>query len=270
MANRHGRSDTASMDDDRKQALESFSNHVRGCVDRAAAFGELFGDLEQAHLQGRAVQTDLNAVFEESDALATVARLDVNDSLEGGLEDAVEHGFLQPAEREAFDELWDDIDWIAPGIRAFDSERSGSPRHWTGKDIGFDTVQGELVVEHTLEYGVDTVHRLRIPAETFFLDSVQRLQMVSRILPMALQKGDLDPEALARILDTQSDLKEVLERLSQVAPDDQDEQEKDDSAGDDVAQELAALFGEAAGDESESDSNSDERIERDSATLGFE
>ena len=219
MANRHGRSETASVDDDRRQALESFSNHVRTCLDRAAAFRELFGDLEQAHLQGRAVQTDLNAVFEESDALATVARLDVNDNLESALEDAVEYGFLQPAEREAFDGLWDDLDWIAPGIRAFESERAGGPRHWTGKDIGFDTVQGELVVEHTLEYGVDTVHRLRIPTETFFVDSVQRLQMVSRILPVALQKEDLDPEALARILDTRSDLEEILKRLSQVAPD---------------------------------------------------
>ena len=35
-----------------------------------------------------------------------------------------------------------------------------------------------------------------------------------------------------------------------------------------MAQELAALFGEAAGDESES--NWDERTERDSASLGFE
>jgi hypothetical protein len=270
MANRHGRSDTASVDEDQRQALESFSDHVRACVDRATAFGELFSDLEQAHIQGQAVQTDLNAVFEESDSLATIARLDLGDSLEGGLDDAVEHGLLQPTEREAFDELWDDIDWIAPGVRAFDSERSGDPRHWTGKDISFDTVQGELVVEHTLEYGVDTVHRLRIPVKKFFLDSVQRLQMISRVLPVALEKGDLDPEALARIVDTQSDLVEVIEQLDQVAPDGGDEQGQDDSAGDDVAQELAALFGEAAGEEGESDSDPDDQTERDGASLGFE
>lgn len=217
MANRHDHADEGN--EQKRRALERLVENVEDCLGQASALTSVLGELERSRLRGAPVQDELNTVFDECEALVSVARFAQSGTLEPALEDAVDYGLLEPAEHERFESFWSDVGWIAPGVQAYVTDRDGAPKHWTDKDISFETVHGELVIEHTIEYGVDTVHRIQVPPETLFADSVQRLQVVAQVLPAAIEKDDVDRDAIEQILETRSDLADVLEQLAELAPD---------------------------------------------------
>jgi hypothetical protein len=215
MANRHD--EAGEQDEQKQQALKQLAEDVRNTLRHRSALEDLLGDLEQSHLQGDHVQGELNAIFEECESLFMMARFEQAGELQTALEDATEYDLLESTKREEFESMWSQIEWIAPGVQAYQNEHEGTPRHWTDKDISFDQVHGELVIEHTIKYGVDTVHRIRVPAAKLFSDSVQRLQLIARILPTAIKKDDLTADSLEQILDTQSDLESVLDTLAEIS-----------------------------------------------------
>lgn len=262
MANRYDRP-ADEQDDQRQQALEAIAGDIRGSLEQASAIEEVIRELETEHIRGEDVQDELNAVFQECEALTTLARLDRAERLETAIEEAMEHGFLNADERARFESLWSEIGWIAPGVQAFDDDQEGIPRHWTGQDASLERVRGQLVIEHTFQHGVDTVHRIRVPAEKLFTDGVRRLLLVAGVLPTAIEKGDLGTEAVEQILDARSNLEEVLERLEQIAPDEPPEGDGDDTVDDDdeTLEDLGELFQQ---------SDDEEGSEPETAMVGFE
>lgn len=215
MANRQGRE--KPPDEDVQEAIEELSGAVETCLNRKETLRSILAELDAARLQGEDVQEDLDVLFTECEELAAVARLDAHGMLDQLLDDAAEYDSLTEVQRDDFESFWADVDWITPAAEAFEAARGSGGPAWTSKDISLDTAQDRLVVQHTLEFGVDTVHEITVPAAVFFADAAQRLGFLARVLPEAVERDDLGAEELAAVLDTRSTLNNVVDQLDELA-----------------------------------------------------
>lgn len=200
-------------DTERERAIEEVSGAVQDCLAREQTLRTVIAEFYSDHVADEPVQADLAALFNDNEALLVLARLASDDMLEEALAEGVQHEFLTESEQEEFESLWEEIGWIASGAHAYEMARQEHPQHWTEKDLDIGTMAGELVVEHSISFGADTIHDIRVPAWKFFVDAVQRLQYVGKVLPMAIEKGDVEPEALAKVLETQATLVSVADQL---------------------------------------------------------
>jgi hypothetical protein len=263
------------------EAVDQLSGAVQDCLARRERLRTVIADLYAAQLRGEAVQDDLDALFEDDEALLAVAGLADQGLLEELLEKATDHDCLTADERDAFEALWADINWIAPAASGYEAARSDDPAYWTDKDVQPVAANGKLVIDHSLAFGVDTVHDIRVPAWKFFVDAVQRLQYVSQLLPTAIEKGDIEAEELANVLETRDDLLEVADQLDeldvqQLSDDGADPADRpeggaaDDSDGSDPVGAGPADDPELPGEDQDRSQETDERDPSDTASVGFQ
>jgi hypothetical protein len=215
MAN-HPAHDENSPDQEQAEAVNHLSEAIQALLNREQMLQGLIADLYSARLRGEPVQEELNALFDDDDELLAMAQLANEDALQKLLTEAVELEYLDVAERESFESLWDEIGWVAEGVKAYEIAESDQPAHWTDKEMGVVAPGEELLVEHSLVFGVDTVHDIRAPAWKFFIDAVQRLQLISQVLPTAVEEGDIGAEELAEALDTHDILIEIAATLEEL------------------------------------------------------
>jgi hypothetical protein len=208
------------LSDSKNEVVEEIVGAVEGALANRTALSDVLGELNRERLRGDPVQSELEAVYDASEELQVLARIDRTGRLEELLELAADAGALDEQTREEFEGWWQSVDWIVPGAKAYDRERSSVYNYWTDRELDFSSVGGQLVVEHTLWHGVDRLYRIQAPIDDLFIEATQRLQMLSRVLPVAAEKGDVDTEDIKRIADLRETLLEIADAL-----DDADEME---------------------------------------------
>lgn len=204
-------------DENKEEAIDNLSNAVQDVLGRKQTLQTVIADLYSARFRGEGVQEELNALFDNDDELFAMARLAEEDALDLMLDEAIEYDCLTEAEADEFLSFWEEVSWIASGIEAYAVTRNGQPKHWTDKDVEIGAPDGQLLIGHHLSFGADTIHDIEVPAWKFFLDAVQRLQLVTEALPMAIEKGDIGEEEMAEILETHDVLIDIAGRLDNLS-----------------------------------------------------
>lgn len=245
---------------------------VEACVRDAAVLRQTLSKLRERWLRGEAVQEDLSGVLSRHTPLQRLTRWAAKDRLDRDLEAAIEVEALDADTRRAFADLWQAIDWIVPGYAAFERERTERGRYWTHAGLDSEVIDGQVIIEHTFQWGVDEVHSIRAPAEKLFNESVQRLgAIVTHLYQTVEQGGDVSPETAVALCDNRKDLEQLLEVLINLeAAVDQAADEAESTAADTVEggpstepDDLASLFG------SLSDETDDEDGDGEGALIGI-
>jgi hypothetical protein len=212
--------DTAISDDldaeTPDSVLRSVADTIIDLLDRREVLGRIIRELEQEHFQGHSIQDDLNEIFSRSEDLRIVSRLDYADELAPLLDD-LEEDYLDSEQRQEFEAWWGDVDWIAPGIAAYRREKDSLYSHWTRKNVDIDSLNGEIVANWTLWYGVDQQYSVRVPFDAFFEESVQRITLLVNVLPIAIERNDVSPELFAKLYERRELLDKALTRLDAIA-----------------------------------------------------
>jgi hypothetical protein len=198
------------------QMLVQLATDVETCVQQADALRTVLGGLHEQRLRGEPVQEELTSIFHRHPALRRLTHLAVSDRLGDALAKAVEADTLNDDAHQSFDELWRAIDWIVPGYIAFKIESEEGGCYWTNADMNIEVVDGQPMVEHTFEWGVDDVHRIRAPLETLFVESVTRLNGLLAHLCHAIQQEEtISPETVRVICTKREELEEILATLNE-------------------------------------------------------
>lgn len=249
-------------------ALTPFASDVETLVQHADVLIDVLSPLHERHLQGEPVQEELNAVFQRHGALRRVTRWALLERLEGTLDQALETDVLEKETRQEFDEFWKTVDWITPGYAAYKQE-SEAP-DWTGGDLEHTVNDGRVIVEHSFQWGVDEIHRIRAPVDAFVTESVVRLGIsIKRLCALVEENETVSPQVLETVCKQREELREIVALLSRLEEElDLGEQMPEDksadgSDGDVKKSELSALF------ESGSESTEDDRDVNDDGLRGI-
>jgi hypothetical protein len=272
MANRHPKANptTTSPDD---TDLAPLLSDVETCVHQAKALRNALSPLHCRHLDGEPVQEELNDVFDRHEALRRLARWEAVGELEEDLDQAVDADELDEETRQDFADLWQAIDWIVPGYVAFERERTKGVRDWTNAGLDSEMIDGEVIIKHTFQWGLDEVHSIRAPAEKMFNENVKRLgAIVTHLCQAVEQGGDVSPETIATLCDDRDDLEQLLEVLTNLeAVVDQAADEAESTTGDTTERgpstepdNLASLIGSSSDETDNEDDDGDPE-----ASIGF-
>lgn len=244
--------------------IEQFGTIVHECLAHREALMGVLAELEQAHLRGESVQSDLNRVFACIPALTMVARFAARGALAPALDKAVEHEVIEPSTRAHFEAFWRQVAWVTPGVKAFEfQEQSPEVQFWTDANFELKRVDDDVLVKHSFTWGVDEVHALRVPVVIMVNELILRLDALVRRLARA---DDVPASVVAGVLDRREQLEQVqdtFEQFETLAAADHSSETSPDSDG------LGGLFGDPTASPDVTASSEDED-EDEGALRGFE
>jgi hypothetical protein len=187
-----GTNASVNQADERVDAvIEGLGQAVMGCLAEREALDAVLGDLRKANLRGDPVQEDLSAVLERHDALRTVAGMAVQHDIERVIAIADAKDALPEGAADEFLKWWQDKQWLLPGVEAhLQTPAHGPTPAWTQPGLSIEAEDGDLIVEHSLKFGLDEVHRIQTSFERLFLDAVGRLNAMASDAADRAEDGD--------------------------------------------------------------------------------
>lgn len=245
------------------EIVTEFAEAARRCLAARASLNPVLTDLRRQHLEGQPVQDRLNALFDRTPALLTVAQIAEECDLDGLADCAVSRDALSEPTAEEFADWWRGARWVAPGVDAHRRQEAGRLDNWTEKALTPRFTERGLVFEHRLAYGVDTVHELTVDPERLFRDAAQRLLAVVRTLGAATERGRLDRETVVDVVESRALLVQTLDEM--------DELVESASAAEDAADapDDAAVAGDPLSESLAADDRDDEPERQASQPTGF-
>jgi hypothetical protein len=204
-------------------------------------------------------------VPERHDALRTVAGMAVRHDIERVIAIADSKDALPDGAAEEFLKWWQDKQWLLPGVEAhLQTPVHGPTPAWTHPGLSIEAEDGDLIVEHRLEFGVDEVHRIQTSFERLFMDAVMRLNAMTSDVVERAEDGDeaVDDDIVELFGACSEKLESILEDIERVesAHGERDDADLErlterlgETEGDDVEGEAAAADADDGDDESAED-----------------
>jgi hypothetical protein len=92
-------------------------------------------------------------------------------------ESLLEDELISQTEQNTLVKIWNSISWATDAAQALYHETEYNAQYWTDKSLEFKTrYNEEAIAEHELKNGINNVHRLEVPIDTFLRDAVQRVE----------------------------------------------------------------------------------------------
>jgi hypothetical protein len=155
---------------------EAVSQIISDCNPKQSLIISYFEYLSEIKSEENAQQKyeDFVRDHNEVHALLLIGRqypvLEISESL-------VEDELISQTEQETLVNIWNSISWATDAAQALYHETEYNAQYWTDKSLEFKTrYNEEAIAEHELKNGLNSVHKLEVPIDTFLRDAVQRFE----------------------------------------------------------------------------------------------
>lgn len=200
-----------------EESLSEFVDDINSVLDRRDLLIEYFDDLYLRKSKEN-TQPELNSFLEDEREIAKLYLVHKNQeySLKKTLSVAVEKDMITEDEMAGFLSLWDEIIWASDAIRAFYLESEFTYRYWTERTMDVERRNDDYLIEHSLMWGLDEVHTIRIPLHSVFEDSTDRMRTVMSWIKSEDSEEVLTEELIGQLEQSSKKLTDLAEEMDEV------------------------------------------------------